>query len=120
MSVVKDLYLKTDALFQLASQPLPKDHDERDRFIAKVDEMLAERDELIANVNSKQLTEVEKRLGQELLKLNANLQQRLAQIQAEIRANLTDIKQKRETSRKYENPFDGPTSDGVFFDKRGV
>ncbi|MCL7746698.1 flagellar protein [Halalkalibacter alkaliphilus] len=120
MSVVKELYIQTESLYEFAKQALPKDNDERDQFIAEVDERLAQRDHFINRIDFSKLSEAEKKLGQEILKLNKRLTERLEQIRAEIRANISDIKKKKETGLKYENPYDGPTSDGVFFDKRSV
>ncbi|KHF37829.1 hypothetical protein [Halalkalibacter okhensis] len=120
MSVVKELYLQTELLFQFVKQGLPKEDDERDLFIAEVDERLAQRDHFIVRIDSSKLSEPEKKLGEELVKLNKRLNKQLEMLRAEIRANLTDIKRKKETGRKYDNPYDGPMSDGVFFDKRGV
>lgn len=120
MSAVKELYFQTQALMDFANRPFPKNDDERDQYIAELDEKLEQRDFFIAKLDAVCLTEPEKKLGQELVKLTKRLNERLEQIRAEIRMNITEVKMKKVKSRKYENPYDGPTSDGIFFDKRGV
>jgi flagellar protein FliT len=120
MSVVKELYVATSSLYQFALEPLPEDEDARDQFIARIDKQLASRETLIVKIDRASLTEGEKKLGDELVKLNEKLNVRLSVIRSDIQANLTELKVKKQTGRKYENPYDGPTADGVFFDKRGV
>ncbi|WP_100405447.1 flagellar protein [Bacillus solitudinis] len=120
MSVVKELYFETKALNEFAGQPFPKEDDERDAFIEKLNADIEKREGLIEQVNVDDLNDGEKKLGQEIVKLNQVLNKRLEQIHQEIRANLTQLKEKKNTGRKYENPYEGPTTDGVFFDKRGV
>jgi flagellar protein FliT len=120
MSAIKELFLQTQALFELANQPFPKDDEEREQLIAKLDQGLEEREGLITKIDAATLSEPEKRLGQELVKLNKRFNERMEQIRAEIRANISEVKMKKVQARKYENPYEGPTSDGIFFDKRGV
>ncbi|NEU30229.1 flagellar protein [bacterium LRH843] len=120
MSVMKELYLETQQLVELVMLPLSNDHDERDRFLLDLEERLAKRENLIQTARQKELSEPEKKLGVEILKLNGRLTGRMDQIRLEIQGNLTELKRKKSTGLKYEHPYDGPTADGVFFDKRGV
>ncbi|MDV2886264.1 flagellar protein [Alkalihalophilus pseudofirmus] len=120
MSLVKELYIATQSLYEHVGKPLPKEDDSRDQFIAIIDLKLEHRAALIEQIEREDLTAGEKKLGDELIKLNTKLNARLEVIKAEIQANLSELKVKKQTHRKYENPYDGPTTDGVFFDKRGV
>ncbi|MED1603095.1 flagellar protein [Alkalihalophilus marmarensis] len=120
MSVVKELYIATQSLYEHVEKPLPKEDDSRDQFIAIIDLKLEHRAALIEQIERENLTAGERKLGDELIKLNTKLNARLEVIQAEIQANLSELKVKKQTHKKYENPYDGPTMDGVFFDKRGV
>ncbi|MCM3760677.1 flagellar protein [Alkalihalobacillus oceani] len=117
---MKDLYLLTAELVTFVKQPLPEDHDERDAFLVKLDERLQKRESLLKKLDGDSFSPAERKLGDEIIKLNGRLNERLEQIQMEIRKNLADLKEKKKTGRKYENPYDGPTSEGIFFDKRGV
>lgn len=120
MSVVKELYMATQSLYEHAINPLPKEDDARDQFIAMIDLKLGHRAALIEQIERGNLTAGEKKLGDELMKLNIKLNARLEVMQAEIQANLSELKVKKQTHKKYENPYEGPTTEGVFFDKRGV
>lgn len=120
MSAMKELYLQTESLLDYISQPLPKDDDEKDLFIATLEERLSARDEFITQVNRDSLSDNEVKLGHELMKLNEKLNTRLAQIRTEIRANITMLSIRKKNARKYENPYDGPSADGIFIDKRGI
>ncbi|MCM3714647.1 flagellar protein [Halalkalibacter oceani] len=120
MSVIKTLYLQTEALFSFVNDPFPKKDEEREAFLAELDQRLDEREKLIAQVDRSSLNEAEQKLGAELIKLNKRLMNRLEQLKQEIRMNLTELQTKKATNRKYENPYEGPGSDGIFFDKRGV
>ncbi len=120
MSAVKELYLQTKALIEFVEAPFPKGDDERDQFLAELDERLAKREPFIKQVDGQSLSEAEKQLGQELVTLNLQLTKRMEQLRMEIQGNLIQLETKKATSRKYENPYDGPSTDGIFFDKRGV
>ncbi|TWI59963.1 flagellar protein [Halalkalibacter nanhaiisediminis] len=120
MSAVKELYLQTKELLDFINEPFPKDDDARDQYIAQLDERLVKREPFIKQVDEDSLSDAEKQLGQELIKLNQQLTKRMEQVRTEIQGNLNQLKAKKATSRKYENPYDGPSTDGVFFDKRGV
>lgn len=117
---MKDLYLQTEELVTFVKQPLSDDHDERDAFLVELDIKLQKRESLLKKIDGSELTSAERKLGNEVIKLNQQLNERLEQIQMEIRRNLADLKEKKKTGRKYENPYEGPTSEGIFFDKRGV
>ncbi|ARK32077.1 flagellar protein [Halalkalibacter krulwichiae] len=120
MSPVKELFLQTQALFEYVSQSFPKEADERDRFIATIDEQLQYREQHLAKIDAMNLSELEKKLGEELVKLNKRLNKRLEEVRAEIRANITEVQKKKENARKYESPYEGTQTDGIFFDSRGV
>lgn len=115
MSVVKQLYLETSALVNFVDH-FPTKEEEREQFFVELDERLAKRDHLIKQIDAQSLTENEKKLGHELLKLNNHLTERMGKIRTSIRRNITELEMKKETGLKYENPYDGPSSDGIFFD----
>ncbi|WP_100374033.1 flagellar protein [Bacillus sp. FJAT-45037] len=120
MSVVKELFVTTRSFVEFVGQPIPEDEEAREEYLKKINEELAKREPLIAQVDRENLTESEKALGAELVKLNEKLTERLAIISSQIQDDLKKIKIKKQTGHKYEHPYEGPTADGVFFDKRGV
>ncbi|WP_062050187.1 flagellar protein FliT [Bacillus sp. JCM 19034] len=81
---------------------------------------MQKRESLLKKVDGASLSSAERKLGDEIIKLNKQLNEHLEQIQMEIKRDLASLEEKKKTGRKYENPYDGPTSEGIFFDKRGV
>lgn len=117
MSSIQHIYTQTTELLEFVQQ-FPKETEARDAFIAELNERLEQREKLIKQLENESLTEKEKALGQKLLQLNKKLTERLEQIRFTIRADISNLEKKKATGLKYENPYDGPTSDGVFFDEQ--
>ncbi len=118
MSLMKDIYLQTSTLIDFLKE-FPEGDEERDLFLGQLNQRLEERERIIKQMEGQPLSEQEKKLGHELIKLNKKLTERMEQIQTIIRANLAQLEKKKESGLKYENPYEGPTSDGVFFDQQG-
>ncbi|WP_017726265.1 hypothetical protein [Halalkalibacterium ligniniphilum] len=120
MSVMKELYLVTKELDDHLHGHFPKEEDERDLFIEKLNEGLESRDALIKAIERDKLTEKEQALGGEVVKLNERINERLELLIEVIRTDMNQLKVRKNIGRRYEHPYEGPTVDGVFFDKRGV
>ncbi|MBU8908699.1 flagellar protein [Desertibacillus haloalkaliphilus] len=116
MSAVKKLYIVSKQFYDHLQQPFP-DEEARESYIEKVDDFLDKREELMKELPG-DYTEAEKKLGAEIIKLNKRINTRLAQLKQQIQTDINGLKQKKKTGMKYENPYDGPTADGVFFDKK--
>lgn len=119
MSLLSQLLSQTAELQRHVEKGLPLDDDERMKFINQLDTMLIERGYLIEKLSGYQVQPFEYDIRKELVERNGAFQQQLVKLQNEIRKNLRQIQLKKETGRKYEQPYEGMT-DGAFFDKRGV
>ncbi|MDE5414053.1 flagellar protein [Alkalihalobacterium chitinilyticum] len=119
-SVVEDLFTVTEKLHSLLLQPLPKEDDQRDGYIDEVEKLLSERQALIPALGRVTLTAEDKEKGRELVALNQEIEQRLADKQKQIKTDINNFKLKQKQNRKYDNPYDGPTLEGAFFDKRSI
>ncbi|WP_026672358.1 hypothetical protein [Alkalihalobacterium bogoriense] len=122
MSSVKELYLTSKELFDLVQTPLPEGEDERDQFISEIFKALDARERVIMQYqkSAQTLTASEKTLAEEIVKMNAKIATMLADSKDKIGLDISNLKMKQQQGKKYDNPYDGPTVDGVFFDKRGV
>ena len=121
MSGVKELYLLSKELYDHLLVPFPIDDAARDEYVDKITAVLDKRENVLTKLGTgAEFSEVEKKLGQEIVKLNNEINPKLEKLKSDIRGNIAELKAKRENGQKYENPYDGPTIDGVFFDKRGV
>ncbi|UOE93799.1 flagellar protein [Alkalihalobacillus sp. LMS39] len=122
MSTVKELYLTSKQLFDHLTSEMPEDEEKRDQFIQTVNEMIEKRDVVIANYSKSpdELTVEEKKLASEIVKVNAKIQELMQEKKEIIGLDISKLKQKQQQGKKYDNPYDGPTVDGVFFDKRGI
>ncbi|WP_096202439.1 flagellar protein [Bacillus sp. FJAT-45350] len=119
MSGVKELYLQSKELLDHLESPLPKDDDERDVYIEKINDLLDQREVSLKKIgDSSNLSTSEIKLGEEVLKLNKEINPKLAFLRNQIRIDISALKAKKEKGQKYENPYEGRTVDGIFFDKR--
>lgn len=93
-----------------------EDDQDRDEKINLVDQLLVERDELLKNIKRPGPEEAE--LADKVLKLNQKLDTRLLKEKTQIQKDLKDLKQRKENSHKYQNPYASVSIDGMFYDKR--
>lgn len=116
MSVLSDLYQITKELFEHLTKPLPKDEG-REEYIERIDTYLGKRETLL---NELEMPEGEqaKTFAIELIEMNQQINLRLKAVQDEIRMDINQLKKRKTTGKKYENPYEGPTMDGVFFDSK--
>lgn len=118
MSYIKALYLKSKELYDHLQEALPSNEDERDVYIDKITFLLDEREVLMQEaVTRNNFSDVEKKIGEEIVKMNKSINERLELIKSQIGNDIRDLKVKKEQGQKYENPYDARTPDGVFFDR---
>ncbi|PRO65630.1 flagellar protein [Alkalicoccus urumqiensis] len=117
MAGFKGLYQTTKALHAHVQMPYPKEDDERDAYIERVTALLSERQEHLDAAGRPQ-SEAEEKIAREIIRLNQEIQPRLEGVQKEIQQNIQGLGRKRKTSQRYENPYTGPTVDGIFFDSK--
>jgi flagellar protein FliT len=111
---------KSEELLHLLNQPFTSGGDEGDEYISKVEKLLQERGELIQSLTIQDATKEEEKMAIRLIDLNKIIESKLDTIKNQVKFDINHMTKKKKTNRKYENSYDGPTADGVFFDKRGV
>ncbi|MFC5711335.1 flagellar protein [Thalassorhabdus alkalitolerans] len=120
MSKIKSLFLATKTLAHHLSRELPKGLDERDEYIIAVEDYLQSRDRLLKEILQEKpsFSETDRKLGMEVLRMNEKIEEQMEKIQSVISADIRALKKKRKTGQRYENPYEGTTVDGVFFDSK--
>lgn len=111
MSPLENFYKVTLKLVEV----LEKNSD-RDEKINLVDHLLAERDILLKEIHRPEPEESE--LAEKVVKLNQKLDMLLLTEKTHIQKDLKDLKQRKENSHKYQNPYASVSIDGMFYDKR--
>ncbi|MDZ5784125.1 hypothetical protein [Marinococcus luteus] len=117
MSVIRELYVTTRELYEKVAQPMPENEQPRDEYIESVDLFLEARDRQLKNlppVNG--WSEAERQLGEETVKMNRYIDDRLAGWKQVIRTELQGSRQKRRHMGKYEQT--GVTASAYFFDSK--
>lgn len=120
MSTLKELYLITKELYDHLQNDLPESMDERDAYIEEIHKFIHKREQLLANLQTVKLDENGKKLAEVIMKLDTSIKQILQKEKGLIQRDLANIKIKKKTKAKYENPYDGPTVEGIYFDKRNI
>ncbi|SDH64815.1 hypothetical protein [Alteribacillus bidgolensis] len=119
MALVKELFLVTKALHEHVSNDLPTELDDRDRYVEELENYLQKRAKLLDEMTQKtDFNEAEQKLGRAMVKMNADIQQKMEASKGAMRLDMQQLKKKKESSKLYERPYNGPTVDGVFFDKK--
>ncbi|RSK28607.1 flagellar protein FliT [Bacillus sp. HMF5848] len=113
MSVVKQLFELSAQLFRVVNE----ENMDRDEQVHEIEQFLDHREQLMARLQPPYSSE-EKELGQQLVKLNEQIDARLDQIKTQIKKDLHQIKVKKQSNRQYQNPYGQVSADGMFFDKR--
>lgn len=116
MAALKDVHSLTAELLAFL-EDVPDDLDQRDAFLHELNERLNRREQLIPQLK-RPLTETDKRLAEELVDMNKTLTERLEAIRFQIGGEIANLKRKKKTGLKYENPYDAPFRDGIFFDEQ--
>ncbi|WP_416147227.1 flagellar protein [Salipaludibacillus sp. HK11] len=116
MSTLSSLYQLTKELNDHLTKPLPKDEG-REEYIETIEAYLSKRQTLMSDL-TRPAGEQETTLANELIEMNQVVNQRMKAVQGLIRVDINQLKKRKTTGKKYENPYDGPTADGVFFDSK--
>ncbi|MDX8363829.1 flagellar protein FliT [Cytobacillus sp. IB215665] len=115
MSVIKELYQVTKQLFELLQTDINK--SDRDEQIERIQHLLTERTQFIEKLAPPYSTG-EKRVGAEIVTLNKQIDAKLLAMKDEIKLDIAGLKKKKQSQKKYINPYNTRTVDGVFYDKR--
>lgn len=113
MSVLNQFYHLTNEMIQL----LENSQGERDDKITQVEMVLNQREALINEIVPPYTTE-EVEVGHKLIQLNEKLSQLLHAEKISIHKDIKDLQTKKESNKKYINPYKSLSTDGMFYDKR--
>ncbi|MCP8617609.1 flagellar protein FliT [Salirhabdus salicampi] len=116
MSDVQKLHELTTKLAQKVKTY--QNAEAREESITEILSLLDEREALMQKL-SPPYTEKEKALGQEIVKMNEQIEEQLQFFFTQLKGNLKQVQHQKRSNKKYVNPYGNTsTSDGMFFDKR--
>ncbi|RSD25192.1 flagellar protein FliT [Mesobacillus subterraneus] len=113
MSAVIQFHQLTTELIRL----LENTDVDRDDKIAKVEELLNQRETLIEEIKPPYTPE-ELEKGKEVTLLNTKLDQLLKREKGAVQRDIKDLQNKKESNTKYVNPYQSLSTDGMFYDRR--
>lgn len=120
MNAFSELIEASETLLAHIQNDLPKNPDARDEFIDKIEVLLGDRQKIIDELIKRKVKSEDPQLNQKIISLNQMIDQRLKALQLQIRRDINIFRDKKVKNRKYDNPYEGPTLEGAFIDKRGV
>ncbi|WP_413378400.1 hypothetical protein [Alkalihalobacillus sp. 1P02AB] len=118
MSKVVELKEQAELFLTEINESFPEQDDKRAVFILNVEKRLSEREQLLEALSGYEMKVEEEQAAKELVELDKQINRRLAEVKGFIQADIRQLKNKKQNFRKYENPYAGPTPEGIFFDKR--
>jgi flagellar protein FliT len=113
VNAINEFYKITVELVRL----LENSQAERDGKILQVEALMAQRETLMSRIFPP-YTQEETEVGRNLIQLNAKVEQLLLKEKISIQKDIKALQFKKESSSKYANPYQGFSSDGMFYDKR--
>lgn len=114
MTLVKECYDLTRNLLQAVQSVTTENRDET---IETVEELLERREKLLSSIKPPFSNE-DRRLGQELVSMNREIDVKLSLIQSHIQRDINGLNKKKTSMKKYTNPYESVNFDGMFYDKR--
>jgi flagellar protein FliT len=116
MSPVQSCFEITKELLGILTAPSSSEED-RDKTIERIDNLIDERERLLKDIQSP-FSEVEEEIGQQIVKMNKVIDQKLSILREEIKRDMNGINKKKTNVKKYSNPYEGLQQDGVYYDKK--
>ncbi|QFT90638.1 Flagellar protein FliT [Bacillus sp. THAF10] len=117
MGVVKNLEKVTIHLLTLLERPLPSEDEKRESFIEEIDKVLELRDQLISTL-SPPFSEEEMMIGKKIALASQSIPSKLEAYQKQLKKEWGQVQQSRKSVRAYGKPYNAPTADGMYYDKR--
>lgn len=93
------------------------DEEQRDASIATIEKLLDEREQLKGGIVAP-FTKEEEALGQELVRLEQELQTKLALFTKRIRTDILQAQSKKTHMKEYVNPYGHVGRDGTYYDTK--
>lgn len=91
---------------------------DREVVIAEVNELIEQRDTNLKDIYPP-FTEEEQKSGKEIVVLNEKIKKAMNQLFEELKADMREVKQQKESNRKYIHPYRNVKStDGMFLDSK--
>lgn len=116
MSVVKELYQMTVQLKSLLEQPISAKN--RQTVIGQLTNLIEQRGEHMKHMTPP-FTDEEKKLGKEMVQLNAKIEQRMQSLFDELKLEMKQVKQQKKSNLSYINPYKNvQTMDGLYLDRK--
>ena len=114
MNAIQSFYDVTKQLVQMLEATTVNDRDER---IEKINQLLNKREELLPLIKQP-ATEEDKQVAKEILLLNQKLMTLLEKEKLEIKKDINSLNHRKESTKKYVNPYESLQTDGMYYDKR--
>ncbi|OLS39031.1 hypothetical protein BTR22_05150 [Alkalihalophilus pseudofirmus] len=115
-----EIFQKSEELLNHLNNPFVSGGDEGDSYISQLENLLNERGNLIQSNKINIVSAEDKKLAARLMEISIRIEEKVEALKNQVKFDINHMNKKKKTNRKYENPYDGPTTDGVFFDKRGI
>jgi flagellar protein FliT len=115
-AAVQNCFDITKELFEVLTAPHSGEQD-RDQTIERIDNLVDKREGLLKDIQPP-FSEEEKELGQQMVKMNKVIDQKLSLLREEIKRDMNGINKKKTNVKKYSNPYENMQFDGVYYDKR--
>ncbi len=96
----------------------------REKYIRRTQQLLERRGRLMEKLEQEgsradeEHPETRQRYTEEIGRMNEEINEEMNAKRFTIRGEYNRTKNRRVTGRKYKNPYEGPTVDGLFFDKK--
>jgi flagellar protein FliT len=114
---IESCFAITKELFGILTLPSPGEQD-REQTIERIDILIDKREGLLKDIQPP-FSEEEKKLGQQVVKMNKVIDQKLSLLREEVKRDMNGINKKKTNVKKYSNPYENmQSSDGVYYDKR--
>lgn len=114
MNVIQSFYEVTKQLVQMLETKTVNDRDER---IEEINQLLDKREELLPSIGQP-VTEEEKQVANGILQLNQKLMTLLEKEKLDIKKDINSLNHRKESTKKYVNPYESLQTDGMYYDKR--
>ncbi|GGL54419.1 hypothetical protein [Sporolactobacillus putidus] len=110
----RELYDQTLAIKKLLDQA---DQTDRERLIKKLQRMFDKRGEILKHLPGVTSDE-DKELIREVADMNHGINTAMQGVKQSIVNDMNQFRHHKHSVSRYQNPFQGPTKDGMFLDKR--